>query len=196
MITRPFGRVLVCSFQSFEAFPDACCVLNAKHKVHAFLLSKSPIIESSVGNKNHNMFNTNNPKYLPENSKFKFHSYEEFCFIDDDSSFLFMNDTILKTTYPGISRNSFDTIQAALEYFTANPHKKRLVFLDLNIGLNTGFDFLDALLKTPASNADIIMLTTSNEPEHIQKAFAYPAVKAYIFKPLTIEIISQIAQVD
>ena len=83
----------------------------------------------------------------------------------------------------------------ALEYLKLNKEKENhhpdLIFLDINMPGMNGWDFLEQynlLDKEIESNAIIIMLTTSENPDDIIRIKSWSFVSDYIIKPLTKEI--------
>lgn len=125
-------------------------------------------------------------------AKIDMRNFEEVCFLDDDDAFIFLNNMILKYTYPHFAPCNFNKIEMAFKHIIQSPERKRLLFLDLNIGLRSGFELLDKLQYLKISETSVLMLSCCEEEEFIQKSFTYANVLAYIFKPLTIELIELI----
>jgi response regulator of citrate/malate metabolism len=122
-------------------------------------------------------------------AKIDMSNFEEVCFLDDDDAFIFLNTMILKYTYPHFAPCSFNKIEMAFNHILQSPEKKRLMFLDLNIGLRSGFELLDKIQHLKISETTVVMLSCCEEEEFIQQSFTYENVLAYIFKPLTIELL-------
>ena len=131
-----------------------------------------------------------------KNQLFDFDSLDEICLIDDDASYIFLNKVILKITHPHFKPLSFQNLDVAFDHFRNNMNANRLLFLDLHMGMRSGFDFLDQLSTLILPNTQVVMHTTCDDEENIQKAFSYNLVKAYITKPLSIEMIEQISGKD
>lgn len=67
-----------------------------------------------------------------------------------------------------------------------------LIFLDINMPVMNGFEFLAEVQKEKlCPNTKIVMLTTSLNPSDKQKSESFPQVIDYIIKPLTTEKIMQ-----
>jgi len=72
-----------------------------------------------------------------------------------------------------------------------------IIFLDINMPRMDGFDFLDEYIKLDeqlTSDIIVIMLTTSLNPYDKEKAMKYKGVKDYKNKPLTTEMLQEIAE--
>jgi CheY-like chemotaxis protein len=89
-----------------------------------------------------------------------------------------------------------DSGEKALGYLRENkdPHSD-LIFLDINMPGMNGWDFLreyNNLSEELKGQAIVIMLTTSDNEDDRSKAIEFPAVCAYITKPLTRDKINKI----
>lgn len=70
-----------------------------------------------------------------------------------------------------------------------------LIFLDIDMPLMDGFQFLDQFEKLSAEtkrHCQIVMLTSSISPQDVNRAKTYSYVKKYINKPLTQEEIRKL----
>ncbi|RFS17705.1 response regulator [Emticicia sp. C21] len=89
----------------------------------------------------------------------------------------------------------------ALEYYgdlsesTAKEDYPELIFLDLNMPIMGGWDFLDEFVKTfykKFNQTKIIILSSSTDPEEKAKMHKYPMIIDYLSKPLTINALKNI----
>ena len=89
----------------------------------------------------------------------------------------------------------------ALEYYSdlsANTEMEtypELIFLDLNMPIMGGWDFVDEFAKTfykKFSQTKIIILSSSTDPEEKAKTQKYPMIIGYLSKPLTISALKNI----
>jgi len=116
--------------------------------------------------------------------------------VDDDSDDNFFHEREIKKTHLDTIVITKDSGIKALEYLKLKeePHTD-LIFLDINMPGMNGWEFLKEygqLDKELQSRAIIIMLTTSDNPDHIAKANTFSFVSDYITKPLTKEIMEDI----
>lgn len=137
-------------------------------------------------------------KNIQAQPKFNFHLFdfsllEEVCLIDDEHSFLFLNQMIFKDTFPKLKVISYNNIKDAFVHLQNNNDIKRLVILDINLGYTTGFELLDLLNPFSFKNLNVIIHSSCTSNKNIEKAFTYPLVKAFIEKPLFVETIELIS---
>ena len=118
--------------------------------------------------------------------------------VDDDEDDNFFHEREIQKSHLVpivITKNSG---RKALEYLKLKiePHSD-LIFLDINMPGMNGWEFLEEynkLDKPLQGRAIIIMLTTSDNPDHVAKANAYNFVSDYITKPLTKEILADVVK--
>ena len=106
-----------------------------------------------------------------------------------------------------ISRASFSNEIAtakngeeALKYFdkikkTNSINNTQLVFLDLNMPLMDGWGFLDSFSTSEYAdfhNTKIIILSSTIDPEDLEKSKKYPMVIDFISKPITIKMLESL----
>jgi len=116
--------------------------------------------------------------------------------VDDNDDDNFFHEREIKKTHLDTIVVTKDSGIKALEYLKTKtePHSD-LIFLDINMPGMNGWEFLkeyNQLDKALQSRAIIIMLTTSDNPDHVAKANTYSFVSDYITKPLTKEIMEDI----
>jgi len=115
--------------------------------------------------------------------------------IDDDPNDNYFHQREINKVISNITIIEKSSGLDALEYLRSNKDNRQmlpdLIFLDINMPVIDGWEFLDAYREIDISIKNeviIIMLSTSGNPDDILKATTYSAVSDYITKPLTKEI--------
>ena len=82
--------------------------------------------------------------------------------------------------------------EEVLEKMQENPID--VLILDLNMPKMDGWEFLEEYreMNVQRQRAKVILLTTSENPDDIEKAKNYPEIQEYCNKPLTKEIIQKL----
>jgi CheY-like chemotaxis protein len=126
--------------------------------------------------------------------------------IDDDEGTNFLNKFIIEKT--GIAEK-VDTVyngKEALEYLTnTGKYAERgtfysqpaLIILDINMPIMDGWEFINAYNKLEDNQKGkiiIVMLSTSENPDDIERAQKLTSISEFRNKPLTIEIIEELFQ--
>jgi response regulator RpfG family c-di-GMP phosphodiesterase len=110
---------------------------------------------------------------------------KEILLIDDDAITNFVNQTIMASKFPGIPTKLFHNGAKAMEYILENPSKHFLVFLDLNMPIMSGWEFLSAMeLKKVGNHIEIHVLTSSIDPKDELETMKFPMVSSFMEKPL------------
>lgn len=115
--------------------------------------------------------------------------------IDDSEIDNYVAQRIL--AHSGFCKNIlvYTSAKAAIEHFSnvSNNGVKdflpEIIFVDLNMPIVDGFQFLDLLQKTdfPKDHLKVIVLTASLNPADQEKAMKYKQVIGFLSKPLTEE---------
>lgn len=116
--------------------------------------------------------------------------------VDDNEDDNFFHERAIKKVSPTnivITKNSGND---ALEYLKSKQDpRSELIFLDINMPRMNGWEFLDnynRLDKELQCQAIIVMLTTSDNSDDLEKSKKRSIVSDYITKPLTEEKIQDI----
>lgn len=106
-------------------------------------------------------------------------------FVDDDAINNEVNQMLFRKLYPEIEVVVKSSVDAALDYLNdpgiKNPNK---IFLDINLPIKNGWDFLTEYKQLKTHGTDIYMLTSALDLLDTSKKEQYPEVKDFVEKPL------------
>ncbi len=111
-------------------------------------------------------------------------------FVDDDYSVNRYHEIILSKIDDAIlQKNFFQDPRKAIVYLEGleKENYPDFIFLDLNMPFLDGWAFLDKYIEKKLPPTKVIILTTSENPMHKQKAKEYELVYSYQLKPLDVE---------
>lgn len=125
---------------------------------------------------------------------------KRFLLVDDDSINNLIITHLLKTSVSSeIEIISFTEPARGIEFIADYKFNKEkiptVLFLDLNMPLITGWDFLEHINKMDkkiANQFTIYILSSSVDNRDIERARAIPIVSDYLIKPLTADILSNL----
>jgi CheY-like chemotaxis protein len=119
--------------------------------------------------------------------------------VDDCKATNFIHKLVIEKYGFADSITEFVNGEEAIDYFYTMYGRKRtapdLIFLDLNMPVLNGWEFLQQYALLPAeqqAGAVVVMLTTSLNPDDEARATAISGVKAFSSKPLTLEKIDKV----
>ncbi|QHT65497.1 response regulator [Rhodocytophaga rosea] len=127
--------------------------------------------------------------------------FENVLLVDDDEISCIVSTAILKGAKIGSQIQSVYNGNQALDFLTKQclESKERnfcpaLLFLDLNMPVMDGFEFLEAFThheKLKELDLSIVVLTSSAYSKDMEKAYRYP-IAGFITKPITPEKLQSI----
>lgn len=122
---------------------------------------------------------------------------DEIILIDDDKIVTLINQKIVNKLLPKASIKTFKNGEEGLKYLIAaqDSNLRTLIFLDLNMPIMNGFEFLNIYENAIAYQDHsfvICLLTGSISKEDQTKATKYPSVLDYTLKPLNESKISDL----
>ena len=110
--------------------------------------------------------------------------------IDDDDITNMLHQFFIEEYFPDASIVVFSQAELALKAISENATLPDYVFLDINMPVMDGWEFMDELSKLTTanlSNLHIYILTSSLDPSDFSKAELSPLIQGFISKPLEIE---------
>ena len=110
--------------------------------------------------------------------------------IDDDNVTNMLNRFFLEEHFTHLNITAFVYAQDALHTLMQTAQKPDVIFLDINMPVMNGWEFLEALGKNMSAIENlpqIYLLSSSLDPSDKSKASHITLVKGFISKPLEIE---------
>jgi CheY-like chemotaxis protein len=119
------------------------------------------------------------------------------CIVDDDPIFVFstkklmeLNDFAEEIVVYSNGQEALDELVCRIDNGNEMPD---VIFLDLNIPVLDGWDFLDEFTKIPSQKEMIIYIVTSSiDPADVNRAKGYKNVNNYVVKPITTKDLGKI----
>src|SRR4051812_28948547 len=125
--------------------------------------------------------------------------FGEAMFVDDNSMDRLLTATMLKRTAIAEQIRDFSSVFAALTWLRSLKRRggpfPPVIFLDLNLPVMDGFDFLEHFMAFPAElqmQTSIIVVSATTSAEEVIRIREYPAVKRFFTKPLSAEKLNEI----
>ena len=121
------------------------------------------------------------------------------CIVDDDPIYVFATKKVMRMADFCESFLVFSNGKEALESLSAiilaGAKMPEVILLDLNMPVMDGWQFLDEFTRIqPPKKITIYIVTSSIDPEDVERAKAYADVHNYIVKPVTEKSLMDILQ--
>ncbi|MDT0642818.1 response regulator [Zunongwangia sp. F363] len=119
----------------------------------------------------------------------------EVIIIDDDKILRKVLKRIVQICNLAKEALEFENGEEALAYFNRenDDSKKTMIFLDINMPIMNGWEFLQGMKKQNLlQNKEIYLLTSSIDKLEHSRAEKDPSIKDILIKPLTIEKFKQL----
>ena len=131
---------------------------------------------------------------------------EKILFIDDDPITLMLCKMVISKSLFSKEIVTAKNGEEALKYFNtlklaktdAQLTKPQLIFLDLNMPVMGGWEFLDSFSTVDYSgynNTKVIILSSTIDPEDLEKSKKYPMVIDFLSKPISKEMLEYIKEI-
>lgn len=118
-------------------------------------------------------------------------TFNHSCIIDDDPISVFgMKRSMKKVNFSKtieVYHNGQEAIDGITAMVAAGQKIPSVIFLDLNMPIMDGWEFLENFTKIPNTNTDyvtIFIVSSSVNPRDIIRAKEYSIVNNYILKPI------------
>ncbi len=117
---------------------------------------------------------------------------KQCCIIDDDPIFIYGTKRIMREIEfcdsLVVYNNGEDAINGIIESHAITKTLPEIIFLDLNMPIMNGWEFLDEFIKIPNASLNktlIYIISSSVDPKDINRVKNYKLVSNYILKPIT-----------
>lgn len=112
------------------------------------------------------------------------------CLVDDDPVYIFATKKVMTMANFCNSflvfNNGREALDSLIAIMQSGAKMPDVILLDVNMPVMDGWQFLDEFIKVkPLQKTIIYIVTSSIDPEDIQRAKSYSEVSDYIVKPVT-----------
>lgn len=111
-----------------------------------------------------------------------------FIVVDDSKLDCFIAEKIIQNTGRSEGIKTFQLATEALNYIRQNNDSKTIMFVDIQMPMMNGFEFVEAFEALPddiKNRYNIYMLSSSINENDIAKVKGYASVRRFLNKPLT-----------
>ena len=126
-------------------------------------------------------------------------SINKCCIIDDDPIFIYGTKRLINEVEfcdeVIVYNNGEEAFSALSEMVAREQSLPEVIFLDLNMPIMNGWEFLDEFLKLPPEtlqHVSMYILSSSVDPRDLEKVKEYGIINNYILKPLSTKILANI----
>jgi response regulator RpfG family c-di-GMP phosphodiesterase len=124
-----------------------------------------------------------------------------FVLVDDDVINNMLSEILIDDEFPGVKIISFTDPEEAIAYFISNNsnenNDKIFLFLDINMPLMTGWEFLELLEQNEVkmnTSLYVYMLSSSVNYNDVKKTAMNPNIISFIEKPLNVDFLSELSK--
>ncbi len=125
--------------------------------------------------------------------------YKLVLLVEDDPITIMVCDRIIMMSAFAEKVISCENGKYAIDYLKdlaeKGEEKPEIIFLDINMPVMNGWDFLEEFEKVRSSYSklpDIYILSSTVDPEDYKRAKTFPAVVSFISKPLSKEVLQNL----
>ena len=117
---------------------------------------------------------------------------DSVCIIDDDHIFIYGVKRLMEETSfcdnLMVYQNGQDALQDLKDKATQGDNLPSIIFLDLNMPMMTGWEFLDEYLQIESKDptaSKVYIVSSSIDPKDLLRIKDYSVIRNYILKPVT-----------
>ncbi|MEP3480730.1 MAG: response regulator [Fuerstiella sp.] len=114
--------------------------------------------------------------------------------VDDDDDFQELSRITVRRSGLPVKMMEATNGQQALDLLSSGSFTPDLVLLDINMPRMGGYEFLEAYSSHIEAKCPVVMLTGSDCAAERYKAMAYPFVKEFFEKPLSVDNIIELTE--
>lgn len=120
--------------------------------------------------------------------------------VDDDEVTNFLNRRLIEhyqlADHIEVRLNGKEALKFLTDKNTTEENlRPNLILLDINMPVMDGWEFMQAYTREvldEKNKTNIVMLSTSSNPDDIDRAASLPLIKGFISKPLSIQLLQEI----
>lgn len=124
---------------------------------------------------------------------------DSVCIIDDDHIFIYGVKRLIEETSfcenLQVYQNGEDALEELKDSVNRGGSLPSIIFLDLNMPMMTGWEFLDEYLqieKEDPTKSNVYIVSSSVDPKDLLRLKDYSIVRNYILKPVTVDDLQSI----
>ncbi|MBA4746879.1 MAG: response regulator [Muricauda sp.] len=118
--------------------------------------------------------------------------------VDDDPTFNWVSSKLIEKAAPDLKVNTYANGKTALDFFLKGNAEEKIhyiIFLDINMPIMNGWEFMDALEENDLARSysiEVYIVTSSTDPSDKETAKSHRLIKDYLEKPLNYDLMVQI----
>ncbi|WP_339707529.1 response regulator [uncultured Kriegella sp.] len=124
---------------------------------------------------------------------------ESTCIIDDDPIFVYGTKRVMREVdfcnEIMVFENGQDAIDALTEMVEQHKELPEIIFVDLNMPIMNGWEFLEDFVKIPNKSREevtVYIISSSVDPRDLERIKSYKVVNNYILKPISTNDLEEI----
>ena len=123
--------------------------------------------------------------------------FNHVCVIDDDPIYTYLTDKVMKmvdfSNHIEFFKDGEDALNSLKPRLRSGRNVPEIIFLDLNMPIIDGWQFLDEIVKINHKKKVIIYVVSSSiDPADTKRAESYSIVDKYVVKPITPEMLEEL----